>query len=134
MGYPRAALFAFCMALIAFNLLSVLRAAFRAAHELQHSDEDVSMYYLCDEVAHTYRGLEIAFEDDYWEQRYAGLTPAQLANVLVRIARQATLSRYKKHVRGPKKPQKTMNKRNRNHVSTARILKDRSGYRSSIPC
>lgn len=134
LGYPRAALFAFCMALVAFNLLSVLRAAFRAAHELQDSDQDVSMYYFCDEVAHTYRGLEIVFDDDYWEQSYATLTPQQLAKALVRIARQATLSRYKKHRRGPKKPQKKMNKKHRNHVSTARILNDRSGYRSSIPC
>jgi IS4 transposase len=129
LGYPRAALFAFCMALVAFNLLSVIRAAIRAAHSEEKSQKDVSTYYLCDEIAHTHRGLEIAIDDRYWAETYASLTPRRLAQQLVRIAQGADLSRYQKHPRGPKKLKEQPTKKGRNHVSTARVLHESRGYK-----
>jgi hypothetical protein len=125
LGYPKAALFAFCMALVAYNVLSVVQAALRAAHGAEFVAEHVSFYYLCDEVAGTYRGLLIAVPDKYWERTYAALTPAQMARKLVRLARQIDLSRYRKHKRGPKKPKPSLNKKHRSHASTARILAQR---------
>lgn len=122
LGYPKAALFAFCMALVAYNVLSVVQAALRAAHGEQIVADQVSFYYLCDEVAATYRGLLIAIPAEYWTRNYAELTPAQMAKCLVRMAEQIDLSRYRKHKRGPKKPKPTLNKTNRGHASTARIL------------
>ena len=32
LGYPKAALFAFCVALVSYNLMSVIKAALRAVH------------------------------------------------------------------------------------------------------
>ncbi|WP_166481904.1 hypothetical protein [Scytonema sp. UIC 10036] len=32
LGYPKAALFSFCMALVAYNILSVIKAALRSVH------------------------------------------------------------------------------------------------------
>jgi IS4 transposase len=122
LGYPRAALFAFSMALVSYNVMSVILAALRAAHGEETVNERVSIYYLCDEVAATYRGLAIAVDDAYWSKNHATLSPARLARELVRIAKQAKLSRYRKHKRGPKKPVKAMNKKRRNHVSTARVI------------
>ncbi len=122
LGYPQAALFAFCMALVAYNVLSVVQAALRAAHGEEAASDKVSFYYLCDEVAATYRGLLIAIPAEYWTRKYAHLSPAQMAKHLVRMARQIDLSRYRKHKRGPKKPTPKLNKKHRGHVSTARIL------------
>jgi hypothetical protein len=122
LGYPKAALFAFSMALVAYNLLSVVRAALRAAHGTEEVEEGVSIYYLADEVAHTYRGLMIALPGKYWQKTYADLTPLQLARQLIRIAQTVRLARYRKHKRGPKKPPPSMNKKHRNHISTARVL------------
>ena len=122
LGYPRAALFGFCMALVCYNVLSVVLATLRAAHGTETVQEEVSLYYLCDEVAGTHRGLEIAVADRYWTRKYANLTPARLARELVRLGKLVDLSRYRKHKRGPKKPMATMNKKHRGHVSTARIL------------
>ena len=122
LGYPRAALFAFCMALVSYNVLSVIQAALRAAHGVKTIEERISFYYLCDEVASTYRGMMIAVSSTYWTKYYANLTASQLARELVRIAKTVNLSRYRKHKRGPKKPPKKMNKTKRNHVSTARVL------------
>ncbi len=51
LGYPRAALFAFSMALVCYNLLSVVLAALRAVHGHETAQTQLSFYYLCDEVA-----------------------------------------------------------------------------------
>lgn len=122
LGYPRAALFSFCSALVAFNLLSVVMAALRGAHGIEKVEGNVSVYYMADEVSHTHRGLTIALSDRYWAQTYASLTPDELARELLRIAKTVNLSRYRKHKRGPKKPTQPMSKKRRNHVSTARVL------------
>jgi IS4 transposase len=122
LGYPKAALFAFCMALVVYNVLSVVQAALRAAHGEAVVADQVSFYYLCDEVAATYRGLLIAIPAQYWTRKYAKLTPAQMAKRLIRMAQQVDLSRYLKHKRGPKKPKPSLNKKYRGHASTARIL------------
>jgi hypothetical protein len=134
LGYPRAALFGFCVALVCYNVLSVVLAALRAAHGGEAVEEKLSFYYLCDEVAGTYRGMEIAVPDEYWTRKYAKLTPARLARELVRIAKLTQLSRYLKHKRGPKKPVAKKNKRRRNHVSTARILAQRRAERVCNQC
>lgn len=125
LGYPRAALFGFCMALVCYNVLSVVLAALRAAHGEETIQERVSFYYLCDEVAATYRGLLIAVVDEYWTRKYAHLTPTRLARELIRIAKLAKISRYRKHKRGGKKPVAKMNKKHRGHISTARVLAQR---------
>jgi hypothetical protein len=134
LGYPRAALFAFCMALVSYNVLSVVLAALRAVHGAETVKERISFYYLCDEMAATYRGLTIAVTDEYWTDTYARLTPTQLARELIRIAKTVELSRYRKHKRGPKKPAKKMNKKRRNHVSTARVLAKRHAYAGTSKC
>jgi IS4 transposase len=120
LGYPRAALFAFCMALTAFNMLSVIRSVLNARDN--DEETEVSIYYICDEIAHAYRGLDIILDASEWSKAYADLTPAQLARALERIAAGVRLSRYRKHPRGPKKPPPKMNKKQRPHVSTARVL------------
>ena len=125
LGYPRAALFGFCTALVCYNVLSVVLAALRAVHGAKTVQEEISFYYLCDEVAGTHRGLELA--EEYWAGKYAKLTPARMARELLRLANMAQLSHYRKHKRGPKKPVPKMNKRRRTHVSTARILAQRHG-------
>jgi IS4 transposase len=126
LGYPKAALFAFSMALLAYNVYSVMQAAMRAAHGSEKIENEFSMYYLAEEVAHSYMGLAIAVPSSYWRKHYASLTPAQMARELVRIARGVNLRRYRKHKRGPKKPAKKLNKKHRGHVSTARILAQRN--------
>ena len=66
LGYPKAALFAFCVALVSYNVLSVVKAALRSVHGAKVVTEEVSGYYLADEVAGTHRGMMIAIpeEDD----------------------------------------------------------------------
>lgn len=125
LGYPRAALFAFSMGLVAFNLLSVIQSALRDAHP-EHADQ-ISTYYLCDEIAHTYRGLDLAMDPKEWTRAFGSLTAGQLARKLAEIAGKIAIMRYRTHKRGPKNPPPKMNKKKRTHISTARVLTESRG-------
>ncbi len=46
LGYPKAALFTFCLALLAYNAVSLIKAALRRAHGRQQVNDEVSGYYL----------------------------------------------------------------------------------------
>lgn len=124
--YPRAALFAFAMALVAYNVLSTVKAALRAEHGAEKIEHEVSGYYLADEVAGTWRGMMIVLPAAYWHERFAQQTPRQLAQFLRTAAAHIRLAAFRKHPRGPKKPPPKMNKKHRGHVSTARILQQRN--------
>jgi IS4 transposase len=125
LGYPKAALFAFCVALVAYNVLSVVKAALRSVHGAKVVTEEVSGYYLADEVAGTYRGMMIALPEDEWAV-FQDLSPVELGQVLHDLARKVRLSEFRKQPRGPKKPQpKRRIEGQQNHVSTAKLLKVR---------
>ena len=134
LGYPKAALFGFCMGLVIYNILSVVKAAVRAAHG-EDAGEKISTYYMADEISKTYRGMMIAVGEKYWTQQYASLTPTQMARTLIAIAKRIRLNRYAKNPwQAKKKPGKKMSKKNRNHVSTARILKKRNQPSMDVRC
>ncbi len=134
LGYPKAALFGFCMGLVIYNILSVVKAAVRAAHG-KDAGEKISTYYMADEIASTYRGMMIAVGEKYWTKQFAGLTAAQMARTLIAMAKRIRLNRYAKNPWRPKKkPDKKMNKKNRGHVSTARILEKRNRPSKAAKC
>jgi hypothetical protein len=60
LGYPKAALFAFAVALLAYNVLSTAKAAMRAHHGTEVIETGLSAYYVADELASTHRGMMIA--------------------------------------------------------------------------
>ena len=57
--YPAAALFVFCLALLAANAVAVLKGALRATHGDETADE-MSVYYLALEVKQVHQGMMIA--------------------------------------------------------------------------
>ena len=125
LGYPKAALFAFCVALVAYDVLSTLKAALRSVHGEAVVAEKVSGYYVADEIQMTHRGMMIAIPEDEWVV-FHDLSPVALADVLVQLARRVPLARFRKHPRGPKKPQpKKQSGAKIKHVATAKILKAR---------
>lgn len=125
LAYPPAALFAFCLALLASNAVAVLKAALRAAHGTE-AVERVSGYYLTLELRQTYDGMMIAIPAKHWAV-FGRLSDAQLARLLRELAGHVKLARYRKHPRGPKKkPPRRSRYRNGEHVATAKILAARS--------
>ena len=122
LAYPKAAILAFCLALVAYNGISVVKSALRAVHGREIVDNEVSGYYMSLEIAKTYTGMMIAIADENWRV-FRDLTATELAEILKELAKQVVLSKYQKHPRGPKKPKPKRTKMSEgNHVSTARIL------------
>jgi IS4 transposase len=120
LGYPRAALFAFGLALAAANVLAAVKAAVQAVHP--EAADAVSGYYLADELAGTYRGMMIAIAAEAWAV-FGALDERDLARLLREIAGCVRVSRYRKHPRGPKKPPVPRRRdRGQPHVATARLL------------
>ena len=122
LGYPQAALFGFCVALIAYNVFAVIKAALRSIHGEEKINHELSGYYLAGEIARVSEGMEIAIESDEWVI-FQTLTDSEFIDVFVQLAKNVQLSLYKKHPRGPKKktPPPTSSK-NEPHVSTAKLL------------
>jgi hypothetical protein len=121
LGYPKAALFAFCVALVSYNVLAVVKAALRSVHGVE-AVEEVSGYYLADEIAGTHRGMMIAIPEDEWVV-FAGLTASAMGGVLRGLAAKVRLAKFRKHRRGPKRPQpKRASGAKISHVSTAKLL------------
>jgi hypothetical protein len=122
LGYPPAALFAFCLAVVAYNVLRVTRAALGTAHGAEKIEREVSSYYLAQELAKVFTGMAIALPAEEWTA-YGRMTPAELAEQLRHWAQQAPLWRYQKHPRGPKKPRlRRASGAKISHVATARLL------------
>ncbi|NOY50043.1 MAG: IS4 family transposase [Chlorobi bacterium] len=122
LGYPKAALFGFCIALVAYNTMSAIKAALRVVHGTEKIENDVSDYYIAREISETYRGMMIAIPKEQWSV-FLSLTTAQLAHLFIKLAKNVKLFAFKKYSRGPKKPQvKPKWDPKHPHVSTARLI------------
>jgi hypothetical protein len=125
LGYPKAALFTFCLALLTYNAVSLIKAALRSAHGRQKVNNEVSSYSLALEISRTYDGMMIAIPAPHW-MCFRELSDKAFANVLHALASSVQLAKYQKHPRGPKKapPERTAYQ-NGKHVSTAKLLAQR---------
>ena len=122
LGYPPAAIFGFCVSLVSYMMVSVMKAALCSIHGNRVVEETVSGYYLANELSGTYQGMMIAIPADEWKQ-FNLLTQRQLTAVMKKLSKKVKLSRFRKHPRGPKKPvAKRKSDPKHPHVSTARLL------------
>ena len=125
LGYPKAALFTFCLALLAYNAVSLIKAALRSEHGRKQINDEVSGYYLSLEIGRTYDGMMIAIPAPHW-QFFRELSDRDFADALRELAASVRLSRYQKHPRGlKKKPPERTPYENGKHVSTAKLLAQR---------
>jgi hypothetical protein len=125
LGYPPAALLAFCVGVVSFNIFATLKAALRSVHGEEIVEEQVSTYYLTNEIAGTYQGMRIALPAQAWTI-FHELSTEEMANLLWEWAGFIRLSRYPKSKRGPKKtPPPREHDPKKPHVSTARLLASR---------
>ena len=122
LGYPRAALFCFCVALLLQNTMSMLDGALGVVHGKEKVDEEVSGVLMAQELTQNYGGMLVAIPYDKWEC-FRTMSVAEFARTLKELARGVDLTRYPKSKRGPKKPMpKKKRYTNGGHVSTAKLL------------
>jgi hypothetical protein len=130
LGYPKAALLGFALAVVAYNLLVVNRLALVAGlGEEVAGVEVLSSYYMATEAAAVDKGMSIALAPSVWRQ-FVEMTVADFALWLYGIARGIDWRRYHKRPRGPKKPVDVKRTRRGAHRSTARELDE---FRKSTP-
>jgi hypothetical protein len=137
LGYPEAALFGFCLAVVMYNAMSVVLAALRTKHpEVATSSKNTeaaqkriafSFYYLADEISGVARGMAIAIPTQHWTDAFAKLTPKQLAKKLLWLASRVNIEEFLTNPYGPQQRRKKRKMTTRGgNVSTHRILQSRT--------
>jgi hypothetical protein len=122
LGYPKAALFGFALAVVAYNVLVVTRAALAAGlGEEIGGEEALSSYHMAVQVASVDKGLSIAVPASEWEH-FVAMPASEFAGWLYEVARCIDWRPYRKRPRGPKKPVDVKRTRRGAHRSTAREL------------
>jgi hypothetical protein len=122
LGYPKAALFAFAVAVCGFNVLSTLRAALRSAHGAEFVEAEVSAFHVAEQARTPWRGLQVLLLAAGW-CNWHRVSLADFTKELLRLATLFPMNAVRKAIRGPKKerPPKTANAAKK-HISTQRIL------------
>jgi hypothetical protein len=124
LGSPKAALFGFCLALVASNMLAVVLAALRRVHDATTIDHDLSLSYVANEIAQTSQGMMIAIPEEEWRV-FSHMAPEEMVATLQMLARKVRLEAYRKSPRGPKKPRSKRDGMTKTpHVSTAKLLRE----------
>jgi hypothetical protein len=122
LGYPHAALFGFCVTVVAYNLLATVKAALGSVHGSQTVEEKVSVYHLTEDVKRTHAGMMIAISMPHW-LIFRDLGAKEMANLLRELAAKVKLAIYKKAPSKEKKPPTSRHYDPKHpHVSTAKIL------------
>lgn len=127
LGYPKAALLGFALAVCACNALRVVTAALEQAEGPSADDRwEASSYAVAVELRVAYDGLVVGVPAAVWEA-VAGWSANRLAEWLMSVARQADRARYRKSRRGPKKAVEPIKAgRTASHRSTYRLLAQRT--------
>ena len=101
LGYPRAALFAFCVALVSYMTVSAMKSAIGSVYGIDVIEKQVSGYYVANEISAIYPGMMIAI-DDVHRVAFRQMPATKLSKILKELAGNIRLSAFQKHPRGPK--------------------------------
>ncbi len=122
LGYPKAALFGFCVALVSYNMMAVIKSAMRSVHGEDKINNDISGYYIAGEIGRTHEGMNVAILPEEWGE-ISQLKESEFTQFLLFMSGKIQLDKYTKSRRGPKKksPPRVSDKKTP-HVSTAKLL------------
>lgn len=121
LGYPRAALFGFSVAVVAYNVMAVIKACLRKVHGEDIVENHVSGFYIAGEIERTQAGMKVAIPDNEWNT-FLEMSDTELCEFLIQLAKNIELEKYKKSKRGRKKPPPDKEPTSSPHVSTFKLL------------
>ena len=130
LGHPRAALLGFAVAVLAYNVLALLKQLIEHAHRPDHPELDVSTYHLAVDIASDYGSMLRMLAPEHLPR--ADDDPQQLLERLLRLASRMSPKQLATSKRKPKVARAkgyVDGSIARSHVSTARLLKLASGTR-----
>jgi len=126
--YPKAALFAFAVALVASNIISTVRAAIRAVHG-REQEENLSTFHLTQDLNNGYGLFERTILDLIKDK--SSMSDGVLVAFLLACAKHIRFAAYKKAPnRGHRTKQKRGTPNDPPHVSTAQLLAAAARQRS----
>jgi len=126
LGQPRAALFAFGVAALAYNVLALLMATVRVKHAgtLEKLKIDVSPYYIAMQIRMHYAGLLLLADERDWEA-YESLNATRFAKMLMGLATNVDPRYFRSYPRKPKVASKkgyVSRSAVQKHVATSQVL------------
>src|SRR5215468_9780275 len=123
LGYPRAALFSFCVTLVAYNALATVKAALRGVHGSIKVEEEVSLPLVAEHVCRNYEGMMVGLPPEEWLP-FGELSAPDMAGCLRHWAAMVCLQKVRKARSQPRKKArpKPAPDPGTPHVSTARLL------------
>jgi len=123
LGYPKAALFGFCVTLLAYNVLASVQAALRSVHGSAKVEAEVSLPKVAEHVCRNYTGMMIGLPEIEW-LCWGEMSAGELAEYLRQWASQVCLEKVRKAKSRPRKKgsPKPVHDPSKPHVSTARLL------------
>jgi IS4 transposase len=122
--YPRAAIFAFSLACLAYNAVSLVLSAICREHGRKKT-EQLSFYYMSLEIAQAHDGMMVAVPPSHW-RKIARLTLDDFTQHLRKVSRCIDFEYFRKAKRRPRKPKpKIKHRRRQVHFSTAQLLAQR---------
>jgi len=127
LGYPKAALFAFSVTLMACNVLATVKAALRSVHGEEKVEKEVSQPKVAEHVCRKYDGMMVALPAEEWT-RFRDMEAKEMADHLRDWAAKVDLRKVRKAPARKSKPRpgpKPVVDPGRPHVSTARLLAER---------
>jgi len=130
LGHPRAALLGFAVAVLAYNVLALLKQLIEHAHRHSHPELDVSTYHLAVDIAADYGPMLRLLAPQHWPR--ADDDPGQLLEHLLLLAKRMSPKQLATSKRKPKAAQAkgyVDSSVARAHVSTARVLKQTAAKR-----
>ncbi len=133
LGYPKAALFTFCVTLVAYNILATVKAALRSVHGSDKVEQEVSLIKVTEHVCRNYEGMMAGLPPAEWSP-FRDLGPKQMAACLRELAAKVDLGKFRKAPTKPKKRKKALAfDPSKPHISTARLLAARRGRKVVHP-
>jgi IS4 transposase len=127
LGHPKAALFGLAVAMMAYNVLSVVQSVTAKKHGLDdNSDIELSSFFVANEIRIGFAGMLIAVDPSVFEE-LQNLSIKKIARLLLDIADNVDPHRFRKHLRAPKPKAKkgyVSGGAARKHVATSRVLKN----------
>ena len=130
LGHPRAALLGFAVAVLAYNVLALLKRFIEHAHRDNHPQLDVSTYHLAVDITSDYGPMLRLLPTEHCPRAHAD--PGQLAQLLLVLAARMSPKQLATSKRKPKPlvPKGYVDDSlARSHVSTSRVLKQAAAKR-----
>jgi hypothetical protein len=139
LGSPPAAIFTFATAVVCYNAIQVLKAAIVAAHQPAPAPapnpaavttalvprslrDELSLYYIANEVSTLWRGIDLLTPQSLWDEQFGKLNSDELADRLRTMAAHVNLQAFRKRSPSKRPPKRTSASRPGSHVSTAKVL------------